>query len=66
MVAFDKIKLVTKLEYLTIIDHNAFEKRENTKKGITTFVFNQMKPYSLFIHITPILNKVVIWICRLN
>lgn len=60
MITFDKIKLITKLQYLTIKNNDVFEKRENTKKGITTFIFNQRKPYSLFIHITPILNKVVI------
>lgn len=60
MITFDKIKLETKLKYLTITDIGEFEKRENSKKGITTFVYTQSKPYSLFIQITPILNKVII------
>ena len=60
MITFDKIKLVTKLEYLKITDINIFEKRESAKNKSTTFVFNQSKPYSLFIHLTPDLNKAVI------
>ncbi len=58
MIAFDKIKLVSKLDYLTVINHKVFEVR--LKDNITTMVFKQKKPYSLYIEITPIVNKVVI------
>lgn len=58
MITFDKIKLVSKLDYLTVINHEVFEIR--TKNNITTLVFNQKKPYSLFLQVTPIVNEVVI------
>ena len=60
MITFDKIKIVTKLDYLTITNKSVFEKRENELKNSTVFVYNQNKPFSLFIHLTPALNKAVI------
>lgn len=60
MITFDKIKIVTKLDYITITNKSVFEKRENELKNTTVFVYNQIKPFSLFIHLTPALNKAVI------
>jgi len=60
MVKFDKIKIVTNSDYITITNLSFFEKRINEHKNNTIFVFNQIKPYSLFIHLTPTLNKAII------
>jgi len=60
MITFDKIKIVTKMDYIEIGNENVFEKRENKHKNSTIFVYNQGKPYSLFVHLTPALNKAVI------
>jgi len=59
MITYGKIKMVTKMEYLTITHINIFQMSECAKDKSTTFVFNQSKPYSLFIHLTPDLNKAV-------
>lgn len=62
MITFDKIKIITKLDYITITNDHVFEKREKNNKEIKTItlVFKQIKPYSLYIEIIPEFNKVII------
>jgi len=53
MITFDKIKLVTKVENISILDSKMFEKKINYLYGTTSYCYNQKQPFNLFIKITP-------------
>lgn len=60
MVQLDRIKLITKPEYIKITNEDVGEWRDNRQKKTKSFVVNIKQPYNLFISITPTLNKAII------
>ena len=60
MITLDKIKVITKAEYVKVTNDAVFETRENKMNNLVTYVFNQKQPFNLFIQYTPRENKCII------